>query len=264
MSQKYAVLYASTVNLGDDIQALAGINFLKKKGINEYVLIDRERLCDYDGDPVVLIMNGWYMHNIGKFPPSNKITPLFISVHINNKNLIGNNLNYFKSHEPIGCRDEYTVSLFLKFGVKAYFTGCLTLLFDDVEEKRGGKYLVDVNTKCNYIPNVNLSNDYEHFEIIEHDIGNRNLSIMHRLAMAEELLNKYRTAELVVTTRLHCILPCRAFKTKSIFIHKQYAKDPRFSGLRNIINGSVEENDNVEGDRNEIEIIRNRFLKIDL
>ena len=58
-----------------------------------------------------------------------------------------------------------------------------------------------------------------------------------------------------MTTRLQCILPQSVF-----FIHKQYAKDPRFSGLRNIINGSVEQNDNVEGDRNEIEIIRNRFL----
>ena len=29
--KKYGVLWASTVNIGDDIQTLAGINFLKKK-----------------------------------------------------------------------------------------------------------------------------------------------------------------------------------------------------------------------------------------
>merc|ERR1711871_880676 len=34
--KKYAVMWASTINIGDDIQTLAGINFLKKKGITEY------------------------------------------------------------------------------------------------------------------------------------------------------------------------------------------------------------------------------------
>ena len=37
------------------------INFLKKKGITEYTFIDREKLSDYDGEPVTLIMNGWFM-----------------------------------------------------------------------------------------------------------------------------------------------------------------------------------------------------------
>lgn len=82
-TKKYAVMWASTVNIGDDIQTLAAINLLKKKGITEYIFIDRELLSDYNGDPVTLIMNGWYMHNINKFPPSDKITPVFISVHIN-------------------------------------------------------------------------------------------------------------------------------------------------------------------------------------
>ena len=43
-----------------------------------------------------------------------------------------------------------------------------------------------------------------------------------RLNMAENLLNKYRMAEMVITTRLHCILPCRAFNTESILIHTKY------------------------------------------
>ena len=51
-------MWASTINIGDDIQTL-GINFLKN-GITEYTFIDREKLSDYDGEPVKLIMNGWY------------------------------------------------------------------------------------------------------------------------------------------------------------------------------------------------------------
>ena len=51
-------MWASTDNIGDDIQTLAGINFLEKKGITDYTYIDRERLSDYNGPPVVLVMNG--------------------------------------------------------------------------------------------------------------------------------------------------------------------------------------------------------------
>ena len=52
------------------------------------------------------------MHNIHKFPPPKKITPVFISVHINQEKLITNNIKYFKNYEPIGCRDNSTVELF--------------------------------------------------------------------------------------------------------------------------------------------------------
>ena len=263
-TKKYAVMWASTVNIGDDIQTLAAINFLKKKGITEYSFIDREKLSDYDGEHVTLIMNGWYMHNINKFPPCDKITPVFISVHINNEFLIRNNINYFKKYEPIGCCDEATVKLFKKYSIDAYFTGCLTLLFDDVKEKTGGKYLVDVNTKCNYIPNIEFDTlKYNDFQIIEHDI-NSNINIIDRLTMSEDLLNKYRKAEKVITTRLHCILPCRAFNTDAVFIHKKYNNDPRFSGLKTIINGDSINHNKTNGDRAEIDKIRNKFLLLNL
>ena len=170
--KKYGVLWASTVNIGDDIQTLAGINFLKKHGINDYVFVDREELSDYNGEPIKLVMNGWYMHNIKKFPPSDKIHPIFVSMHVWDENLIKENVEYFKKHQPIGCRDEYTVKLFKKYGIDAYFTGCLTLLFDDVNEKKGGKYIVDLNSKVGYISDIDFDKSkYKDFEEIEHDIN---------------------------------------------------------------------------------------------
>ena len=170
--KKYGVLWASTVNIGDDIQTLAGINFLKKHGINDYVFVDREELSDYDGEPIKLVMNGWYMHNIKKFPPSDKIHPIFVSMHVWDENLIKENIEYFKKHQPIGCRDEYTVKQFKKYGIDAYFTGCLTLLFDDVNNKKGGKYLVDLDSKVGYISDIEFDKSkYKDFELIEHDIN---------------------------------------------------------------------------------------------
>lgn len=260
--KKYAVLWASTENIGDDIQTLAAINFLKKKSIFEYSYIDREKLSEYNGEPVTLIMNGWFMHNIDKFPPSDKITPIFISTHIQNENIVSKNISYFKKYEPIGCRDQETVNLFEKYNIDAYFTGCLTLLFDDNQEKKRGKYLVDVNTKCYYIPNIVFdSSKYNDFEVINHKIDIKT-DIKSRLYIAEELLNKYKTAEQIITTRLHCILPCRAFNTHAIFIHKNYNSDKRFSGLKNIINGDTKEHTNKDGNRDEIKKIRNICLSL--
>ena len=85
-----------------------------------------------------------------------------------------------------------------------------------------------------------------------------------RLIMAENLLNKYRTAKQVITTRLHCILPCRAFNADSIFIHKNYEYDPRFQGLKDIINGDTQDHCKTNGNRYEIEKIRNNFLLLHL
>ena len=262
---KYAVIWASTINIGDDIQTLAAINFLKIKGITDYICIHREKLSDYEGEPITLIMNGWFMHNIHKFPPSDNITPIFISFHVDNEDLISNNITYFKKYQPIGCRDEATVNLFKKYEIEAYFTGCLTLLFDDVKEKTGGKYLVDVNTKCNYIPNIEFDNSkYKDYEIIEHDINYysfiTSIPLEKRIEMANKLLDKYRNAELVITTRLHCILPCRAFNTDAIFIHKEYTNNPRFMGLKKIINGDSKINDKKSRNREEIEKIRNKLM----
>jgi hypothetical protein len=261
---KYAVMWASTINIGDDIQTIAAINFLKKKGITEYSYVDREKLSDYDDEPITLIMNGWFIHNINKFPPSNKITPVFISVHVDNESLIKKNIDYFKKYQPIGCRDESTINLFNKYGIDAYFTGCLTLLFDDVKEKTGGKYLVDVNTKCNYVPNIKIDKSkYNDFEIIEHDINSCE-NLENRMKFANKLLIKYKHAELVITTRLHCILPCRAFNTNAIFIHKNYMNDPRFTGLKHIINGDSIEHYINNTSREEIEKIRNNFINYKL
>jgi hypothetical protein len=257
VNAKYAVMVASTVNLGDDIQTLAAINYLKKKGITEYIFIDREKLSDYNNQPVTLIMNGWFMHNLSKFPPSNKITPIFISMHVNNEKLIENNISYFKKYEPIGCRDEYTVNLFKKNNIDAYFTGCLTLYFDEHNIKENKKYLVDINT-CSYIPNININlKKYIEFEKIKHDGTNQDLlnNIGKRLKAAEDLLNKYRSAKLVITTRLHCILPCRAFNTNAIFIHANYNTDSRFKGLEKYINGDIVDHDKNNIDRDIIKKI---------
>ena len=129
-NKKYAVLYAPTINVGDDIQTLAAINFLKKKGVTKYNFINREKLHEYDGEEAYLLMNGWFMHQPQNFPPSDKIKPIWISFHVAKPQTVTENLEYFKKQPPIGCRDQSTVDLLQRYGIEAYFTGCLSLLFD--------------------------------------------------------------------------------------------------------------------------------------
>ena len=66
-------------------------------------------------------------------------------------------------------------------------------------------------------------------EIFERQMLDRSKVISHyhparhsekeRFSVAEDFLNKYATAKLVVTSRLHCAIPCLAFGTPVIFIH---------------------------------------------
>jgi hypothetical protein len=263
VNNNYGVIWANTINLGDDIQTIAGINFLNKKGITNYKFINREKLSEYNGEPVKVIMNGWFMHNINKFPPSDKIYPIFISFHTHNEELINKHQEYFRKYKPIGCRDINTVNLFKKYNIDAYYTGCLTLYLDEELTKNNNKYLVDINSSCSYIPNIDIDlNDYKNYEMIEHDIKDKNIieNIDERLKLAYELLNKYKHADKIITSRLHCILPCRAFNTKAIFVHKKYNIDPRFTGLNEIINGdNIINNNNDNIDRELLKKYKNFF-----
>lgn len=267
--KKYGVIWAPTPNIGDDIQTLAAINFLKKKGIEDFSFINRESLDNYDGDPINVIMNGWFLHTPKRFPPSSKINPIFLSFHVQKDclYLVKNNKSYFKKYEPIGCRDQATVNLFKKNGIDAYFTGCLTLFFDPANNNDGKKYLVDVNSSCTYIPDIDIDLElFDDFEIVEHDtfLSNQKIDITDRLELAQSFLNKYSSADLVVTTRLHCALPCRSLNTDCIFIHKRYYTDRRFSGLHSILNGDIKNHSNKKPEKDSLSSVRNYFDNFNL
>jgi len=232
---KYAVMSYSPHrkhrNIGDEIQSLAAIHMLKNNNIHEYSHIDRENLINYTGPPVHLIMNGWFMYHLNKFPPAKNITPVFISFHCRKENLIRNNIKYFKRYKPIGCRDMHTKRMFEKYDIDAYFSGCLTLAFDEVNNKNENIYSVDINAKINKFLHLNPT-------IIEYDYQERD--VQKRFNKANELLEIYKKAKLILTTRLHCALPCRAFGTNVLFMHENYNTDPRFTGLKKYINGKKE------------------------
>lgn len=140
--KKYALLGVNTekeLNIGDYIQALASKQFLPT--VDGF--IQREKLKDYSGTPVRMIMNGWYMHNTAQWPPSEKIDPLFVAFHLNilgeEGMLTREGIKYLREHAPIGCRDKHTEELLKRNYIEAYFSGCMTLTL-------GYKYKSNINS----------------------------------------------------------------------------------------------------------------------
>lgn len=276
------------INIGDYIQALASSQFLPS--IDGFV--DREKLKDYNAEECKMIMNGWYMHHPEQWPPSKKIKPLFVALHINSTAkevlLSEENINFFKQHEPIGCRDTYTVDLLKSKGVDAYFSACMTLTLGEKyhsEEKEEKCYFVDpyfitrwnlyyivfnliylilhwkpINTIAAKYPEkkkglrkkmilTTFYREYsKHFTketlVNAEYICQQNMEYKTdfptdelRLSEAKRLVQKYARAKLVVTSRIHCALPCLGLGTPVIYTEDAQQSDAslcRFGGLRDL------------------------------
>lgn len=251
---KTAILaYPKSRNLGDWIQSII-VTLLFQRA---YEYIDREQLHNYDGKPIKLICNGWFMENPKNWPPSDKITPLFISFHINpavkNEMIQKQHLTYLKKYQPIGCRDYYTLNLLKHHGIKAYFSGCLTLcyskkLLNIMATKTDGILLVGCldRLKPQIIDSTTLSKKL--LQLVKYPIrvlayhrANRRLSLSLKKykkpieyasqvashssiekgmtkELALQLLGKIATSSLVITSRIHTALPATALGVPVLFI----------------------------------------------
>ena len=248
MSNKKAFLsYPKSNNLGDYIQSIATKEIIGEDSIG----LDRENLHIYNGPNVYLIMNGWFMQNSKNWPPSDKITPFFISFHINpiaKDNLLSKKgLEYFQKHEPIGCRDMYTQNLLQKKGINSYFSGCLTLTLRNKKKdfKKEGVLIIGALDRMK--PKIDLKNlfnelikyPYKFFKYnrskkrLDDFILNKGFSKVtyksqiidlyknvdkQRNLLANEQLNLIAKSKLVITSRLHVALPAIAYGTKVIFL----------------------------------------------
>lgn len=246
------VLHKKSSNYGDDIQALAAYKLLKK---TDYIL-DREKLNQPNTDEKIkLLCNGWFMENPINWPPADNLFPFFISMHLSHNNdaikymTNPNLLSYYKAFEPIGCRDYHTMRLFEKMGIKAYFSGCLTLTFENnfLNSDRGDEILfVDAFNKN--MPQKLREKYYNQLvppsirsktKFIYHSHNNIDMTDDERLNKAQNLIDRYSKAHLVVTSRIHCALPCLALGTPVLFLDvgfNTYNSRNRFEGLLDYFN----------------------------
>lgn len=282
------------INIGDYIQGLASMQFLPSVDC----FVEREKLSSYDGDYIKMIMNGWYMHNPDSWPPSNKIDPLYVAVHINNKIKEDfsqqEKLRPFLSANEVGCRDKETCEYLENLGVNAYFSGCMTLTLGQTyksERRSDDVYIVDpaipycrtLKAILKYVPFsichfnkilkiyrkkyahsrlskhtllewVNCSCFYSiyrelidetlllnaHYITQQHEFYSEKYSTHEeRNDVAKGLLNKYASARLVITSRIHCALPCLGLETPVIYIYddkQDSSSSCRLKGLVDLFN----------------------------
>jgi polysaccharide pyruvyl transferase WcaK-like protein len=239
-------------NIGDYVQSLAVRPFLPKVDS----LLNRETLSDFSGDAHKLILNGWYIHNPINWPPSSNINPLIVSFHISPKTksllLSDKAIEYYKLHEPVGCRDHNTLELLKAKGVNAYFSGCMTLtldknLYTDENYKSEIIFSDVLYNMARYNPNISVKTLIRSFlrtpkviyqvwrkkqlinklfpeyilkkaKYITQELSLKKYTHEERFDVATDFLKQLANAKLVVTSRLHTALPCLAFGTPVIFI----------------------------------------------
>jgi len=253
--------WVDEVNIGDYVQSIAARQFLPQVD----TLVERDSVTDYQGDKIRIIMNGWWHMYQGNAVPSSQIEPLYVSIHITNPNDVPpETIAHFKEHEPIGCRDHATMNFLKGKGVDAYFSGCMTLTLGKTyavppEERTNNVYYVnfDQNILVNYVKSkifrsVGFTPQKVRsrlHEIIKTSVPNyakcrkiyRNhflplsLSDSDRFRVADGFLRDYARAKLVITTKIHCALPCAGMGTPVILIMTN-PQDTRFGGIKELLN----------------------------
>jgi len=260
----------STYNIGDNVQSLAARQYLPK--VDSF--INREVMADFSGPETQLILNGWFTHNPSNWVPSPAIKPLFVSFHLNSsaadRMLSEKGINYFKQHAPIGCRDRHSVRVLESHGIPAYFSGCLTLTlsgYRNPNPTREKCYIVDplfnfpewpnlfasplrmlrglrkgdparILKKKQLLKQIFAPEFYQSALHKKHVLPSAGVTDEAQFSLAESYLRDYADAKLVVTSRIHCALPCLAMGVPVIFINAfdDYVDSCRFDGLLELFN----------------------------
>ena len=229
-------------NIGDYIQSIAALQYLPKNC--KPFFVDRDMIQFYHGPRVKLIINGWYYLHEGNQYVSSQINPIFISYHLNNDNNLSSVfINNINNYSPIGCRDIHTRDKLVKYGIKAFFSSCLTTTLDlnfFIHKNKRTDEIIFIDYKFGNYPKADkflLSLKAYNFTNITYTkhFFNINMTHIERFQLAKQLLYKYARAKLVISTRIHGALPCLAFNTPVIFINKVYDYK-RYPGLYELLN----------------------------
>lgn len=113
-----------------------------------------------------------------------------------------------REYQPIGCRDEYTTNLLAKAGIDVFFNYCLSLMFDKREkEPKDGKIIFC--DAFNYLNTPSIFKGENIYRLWHY--ADPSKPPQYKMKRAQELLDIYKyEAKLVITSRLHCALPCIA------------------------------------------------------
>jgi len=182
--------YSGTKNIGDAIQSIALSRLLPGPllGVDRNTALGAE--CG-----AFLVANGWLGDNqIPEAPLDSLFAGIFVA-HPHNFQWLR------RGSFEVGARDPATCKNLQGRGIPADLTGCATLTFERYRGARFGAYAVD------FYPSfaksaVGLTHHICYY-----------MSWADQWKLGLNLLELYRRAEVVYTSRLHVALPCLAFGT---------------------------------------------------
>ncbi|MBE5916751.1 MAG: polysaccharide pyruvyl transferase family protein [Pseudobutyrivibrio ruminis] len=227
-------------NLGDPVQTIAVLHLYKQMGIpeNEIVHIGMQHLKDYNGEYVILPIIG--VGIVGDYAPpySERIIPIFISSHFVLDELTQEQISYLNHHAPIGCRDEWSLNTMRKYNIPSYLSGCITVLMhpkmDTLNCRNDGKiWAIDVPEFIK--PELEKHFDKEniiygtHLVPFSHDGAMTAKDTKDYINMAKQRIEEYRKAKLVISSRMHAIIPAMTAGTPVIGVFENISY--RFSWL---------------------------------
>lgn len=281
IKMKYGVItYArgTKVNIGDNLMSLAIRKIYQKMGIDNEDIIDiyvsREsdayvydkflndgntnpneyNLDDYDGDEYVLLPIAAFIEydfvRENWFPLPSKFIPVWVGVHCIAPDSISEFLSAYKHREIIGCRDVRTMENLRKAGLEAYTLGCLSIQAVDRREEteeQNKVFLVDVPIKIrNFMPSelLEISEEMHHEYTADGSMSVKERAELEMKVLEKQLDTYKKYAKLVVTSKLHCALPCIAMGIPTIVVrYEQITKykdvnvfDSRYTGLDKFMN----------------------------
>lgn len=197
-------------NIGEDMQIFAIEHLYKYMNIDyrDVIRISMTQLRNYDGEKVIL---PWNFPFFGKFSISSQIVPVYLSISILSGSV--KDCLDLAHYTPIGCRDQHSYNELTRYNIGAYLNGCLTAALP-LRKTTGHEqkvFLVDIPQELyKYIPKELLENS----EKVTHIHFNRHLNE----DFSRNLYNQYiNEAKLIITSRLHCAVPCLAAGIPVIF-----------------------------------------------
>lgn len=213
-------------NIGDVFQAMAAADNLPRVDL----YLDRENLQSASNEgPILLIANGWYMHDYSAFPPPENITPVYASVHFSGSQILASECNreHFRKYGPVGARDYKTLFMLRAAGIPSYFSGCFTLGLKPRPEGGRKRQLLVVDGVDHPLKDEELQRLSSVFGCEAEHLSNDPLSVKgdfgaytkSALQQAEQTLSTYCSATHVVTTKIHCALPCMAMGVPVTLVH---------------------------------------------
>lgn len=218
------LLSYDTLNLGDDIQSVATRALMPDKC--EPVRIMRDYLSLYSGPPVLMVLNGWWLHKTGNWPPAPAIRPLLTSFHVDRgavQAVVTEHPEYLVRHGPVGCRDTNTLHTMTAHGIPCGLSRCMTMTLARRDTPRKGVVWCDVGRYSTF-------GDRTTQEGLKESVLGQASVTMHthcleatrpsqeRDDMANRSLDLLASAEMVVTSRLHVAMPCVAMGTPVLFV----------------------------------------------